>query len=169
MKVISNKVFSETYQILMMLNEETKLKIPNEVWSLLELNSDKSLYFDYDKDVELDKQPISRDTKALLISIYRDYLCDEESKKEINEVLVKNANERTSTNSATSPVNEDTSIINLINLKYESENISNNTSLSRNEDSKDLAIIEKRSFISKIFAKIKKLFKGQSVEEDNII
>ena len=37
------------------------------------------------------------------------------------------------------------------------------------EDMEDLAIIEKRSFISKIFAKIKKLFKGQSVEEDNII
>lgn len=163
MKVISNKVFSETYQILMMLNEETKLKIPSEVWSLLELNSDKSLYFEYNKDVELDKQPISRDTKALLISIYRDYLCDKKSKEEINEILVKNANERTSTNSVTNKVSEDTSIINLINLKYDSENI------SRNEENTDLAIIEKKSFVSKIFAKIKKLFKGQGVEEDNII
>ena len=163
MKVISNKVFSETYQILMMLNEETKLKIPSEVWSLLELNSDKSLYFDYNKDVELDKQPISRDTKALLISIYRDYLCDKKSKEEINEILVKNANERTSTNSVTNKVSEDTSIINLINLKYDSKNI------SRNEENTDLAIIEKKSFVSRIFAKIKKLFKGQGVEEDNII
>lgn len=154
---ISNKVFSESYQVLMMLNEKTKAKIPSEIWSLIELNSDKSLYFDYNKDVSLDKQPMSRETKALLISIYRDYLCDEQTKQEINAVLTKNANARYST------VGDETNIINLINIQYESKR------LDRKEESKDLAIIEKQSLISKIFAKIKKLFKGQGVEEDNII
>jgi hypothetical protein len=154
---ISNKVFSESYQVLDMLNEETKVKIPSEIWSLLELNSDKSLYFDYNKDVSLDKQPMSRETKALLISIYRDYLCDEQTKKEINATLTKNANSRSST------VGDETNIINLIDIKYANEG------LKAKEESKDLAIIEKQSLISKIFAKIKKLFKGQGVEEDNII
>lgn len=154
---ISNKVFSESYQVLMMLNEETKSKIPSEIWSLIELNSDKSLYFDYNKDVSLDKQPMCRETKALLISLYRDYLCDEQTKKEINAELTKNANARSST------VGDETNIINLINIQYESKR------LNSKEESKDLAIIEKQSLISKIFAKIKKLFKGQGVEEDNII
>ena len=153
---ISNKVFSESYQVLMMLNEKTKSKIPSDIWSLLELNSDKSLYFDYNKDVSLDKQPISRETKALLISIYRDYLCDEQTKQEINAALTKNANARSST------VGDETNIINLINIQYESKRLGK-------EESTDLAIIEKQSLISKIFAKIKKLFKGQGVEEDNII
>ncbi len=153
---ISNKVFSESYQVLMMLNEKTKSKIPSDIWSLLELNSDKSLYFDYNKDVSLDQQPISRETKALLISIYRDYLCDEQTKQEINAALTKNANARSST------VGDETNIINLINIQYESKRLGK-------EESTDLAIIEKQSLISKIFAKIKKLFKGQGVEEDNII
>ncbi len=153
---ISNKVFSESYQVLMMLNEKTKSKIPSDIWSLLELNSDKSLYFDYNKDVSLDQQPISRETKALLISIYRDYLCDEQTKQEINAALTKNANARSST------VGDETNIINLINIQYESKRLGK-------EESTDLAIIEKQSLISKIFAKIKKLFKRQGVEEDNII
>ena len=154
---ISNKVFSESYQVLNMLDEKTKLKIPSKIWSLLELNSDKSLYFDYNKDVSLEKQPMSRETRALLISIYRDYLCDEQTKKEINDVLTRNANARSST------VGDETNIINLIDIKYANEG------LKGKEESKDLAIIEKQSLISKIFAKIKKLFKGQGVEEDNII
>ena len=153
---ISNKVFSEAYQVLDMLNEKMKSKIPSDIWSLLELNSDKSLYFDYNKDVSLDQQPMSRETKALLISIYRDYLCDEQTKQEINAALTKNANARSST------VGDETNIINLINIQYESKRLGK-------EESTDLAIIEKQSLISKIFAKIKKLFKGQGVEEDNII
>ena len=153
---ISNKVFSEAYQVLDMLNEKTKARIPSNIWSLLELNSDKSLYFDYNKDVSLDQQPMSRETKALLISIYRDYLCDEQTKQEINAALTKNANARSST------VGDETNIINLINIQYESKRLGK-------EESTDLAIIEKQSLISKIFAKIKKLFKGQGVEEDNII
>ena len=153
---ISNKVFSEAYQVLDMLNEKMKSKIPSDIWSLLELNSDKSLYFDYNKDVSLDQQPMSRETKALLISIYRDYLCDEQTKQEINAALTKNANARSST------VGDETNIINLINIQYESKRLGK-------EESTDLAIIEKQSLISKIFAKIKKLFKGQKVEEDNII
>ena len=153
---ISNKVFSEAYQVLDMLNEKTKARIPSDIWSLLELNSDKSLYFDYNKDVSLDQQPMSRETKALLISIYRDYLCDEQTKQEINAALTKNANARSST------VGDETNIINLINIQYESKRLGK-------EESTDLAIIEKQSLISKIFAKIKKLFKGQGVEEDNII
>ncbi len=154
---ISNKVFSESYQVLSMLDEGTKEKIPSDIWSLLELNSDKSLYFDYNKDASLDKQPMSRETKALLISIYRDYLCDAQTKQEINAALTKNANSRCST------VGDETNIINLINIQYANEG------LKAKEESKDLAIIEKQSLISKIFAKIKKLFKGQKVEEDNII
>ncbi len=148
---ISNKVFSESYQVLNMLDEKTKLKIPSKIWSLLELNSDKSLYFNYNRDVSLDKQPMSRETKALLISIYRDYLCDEQTKKEINAELTKNANARSST------VGDETNIINLIDIQY------------ANTKAKDLVVIEKQSLISKIFAKIKRLFKRQGVEEDNII
>ena len=151
---ISTKVFSEAYQVLMMLDEKTKSKIPSEIWSLIELNSDKSLYFDYNKDVSLDKQPMSRETKALLISIYRDYLCDEQTKQEINAELTKNANARNTT------VGDETNIINLISIQYESQNLSNK---------KDLIVIENKSLISKIFAKIKKLFKREKVGEDNII
>ena len=99
---------------------------------------------------------MSGDTKALLISIYRDYLCDEQTKQEITAALTKNANARSST------VGDETNIINLINIQYESKRLGK-------EESTDLAIIEKQSLISKIFAKIKKLFKGQGIEEDNRI
>ncbi len=169
MKVISNKVFSECYQILMMLDEETKAKIPSSIWSLLELNSDKNLYFDYNEAVSLEQQPIERETKTLLISIYRDYLCDEEIKQVINEMLSKNtkseiSSETTSIQKDSSQlekvnliVSDETSIIDLINLKYEST------------AKKELVVIENKSLISKIFAKIKKLFKRQKVGEDNII
>ena len=100
---------------------------------------------------------MSRETKALLISIYRDYLCDAQTKQEINAALTKNANSRCST------VGDETNIINLIGIQYQIQG------LDRKEKNTDLVIVEKKSLISKIFDKIKKLFKRQEVEEDNII
>lgn len=68
------KAFTEVYTILSYLDEEEYNKIPHDVLETISQNRDKSYQYELLEDIELRKQPMLPETKAILFNIFRDYL-----------------------------------------------------------------------------------------------
>ena len=87
-------VYAEVYTILQELNEEEYNKIPPEVVKAIKLNRNEEYEYELDDELELKKQPILPETKAILFNLFRDYLATPEQKAKIirmqNEARQKN-------------------------------------------------------------------------------
>ena len=86
--------YTEVYTILQELNEEEYNKIPPEVIETIEANRNEEYEYELDDELELKKQPILPETKAILFNLFRDYLATPEQKAKIirmqNEARQKN-------------------------------------------------------------------------------
>ncbi len=139
--------YTEVYEILSCLNEEEYSKIPEELIEVFEEN--RNLDYDYEVNEEQDliKQPMLRETKAILLNIFRDYLATPEQSQRIKqwmqadrEYLEKQKREKYRTNIFENKI------------KKNEDNANNfNTNLP--------ATIKKQSILQKIINKIKKIFK----------
>jgi len=75
--VYDGKVYTEVYEIINMLSEKEKAKIPEKWYQLIETKRDKDYKFDArDEDITL-----LPDTEKILSVIYTDYLVSEEERK----------------------------------------------------------------------------------------
>ena len=87
-------VYAEVYTILQELNEEEYNKIPPEVVKAIKLNRNEEYEYELDDELELKKQPMLSETKAILFNLFRDYLATPEQKAKIirmqNEARQKN-------------------------------------------------------------------------------
>lgn len=87
-------VYAEVYTILQELNEEEYNKIPPEVVKAIKLNRNEEYEYELDDELELKKQPMLPETKAILFNLFRDYLATPEQKAKIirmqNEARQKN-------------------------------------------------------------------------------
>ncbi len=107
--------------------------------------------FNYDENVELRKQKLLKETRAILFNIFRDYLSTSKQK----EIIIRMQKEERN------KLNEQNK------LKYNVDNIFNtNTNhntleneISTNEEVISLIKIEKEKFIVKILNKIQLFFK----------
>lgn len=77
------KAYTEVYKILQNLDDEELKKIPPIVIKTIKNNMDKEYEFELDEDLELEKQPLLPQTKAILFNIFRDYLATSEQKQKI--------------------------------------------------------------------------------------
>ena len=84
-----NKRLVEVETILKKLDENYINKIPTEIWDFIEKNKDDQYIFFYDDNIELSNQNLNIDTIAILSYINMEYLLDEKSKKEVEEMLIK--------------------------------------------------------------------------------
>lgn len=84
-----NKRLVEVETILKKLDENYINKIPTEIWDFIEKNKDDQYTFFYDDNIELLNQNLNIDTIAILSYINMQYLLDEKSKKEVEEILIK--------------------------------------------------------------------------------
>lgn len=84
-----NKRLVEVETILKKLDENYINKIPTEIWDFIEKNKDDQYIFFYDDNIELSNQNLNIDTIAILSYINMEYLLDEKSKKEVEEILIK--------------------------------------------------------------------------------
>lgn len=84
-----NKRLVEVETILKKLDENYINKIPTEIWDFIEKNKDDKYTFFYDDNIELSNQNLNIDTIAILSYINMEYLLDEKSKKEVEEILIK--------------------------------------------------------------------------------
>lgn len=86
--------YTEVYRILQELNEEEYSKIPPEVIETIEANKNEDYEYELDDELELKKQPMLPETKAILFNLFRDYLATPEQKAKIirmqNEARQKN-------------------------------------------------------------------------------
>lgn len=145
-----NKRLCEVEYILNKLEKPYKNKIPEEIWDFINDNKDKNYIYNYDDNKKIIDNNIHIDTIAILTYINIKYLLNDEQEKIINKELQ----------------NDNLIFENKIRKKYNPDNIFKNVETKKNniESStitKETSIIEykEKTFIQKIFDKIRKVFR----------
>ena len=139
--------YTEVYEILSCLNNEEYLKIPEELIEVFEENRNLEYEYEINDEQDLSKQPMLKETKAILLNVFRDYLATPEQNQKIKQwlqadrVYLENQKQKQYNNN----VFEN-------NKKYEKIN---------NEESKTIlpVVIKKQSIFYRIINKLKSFFK----------
>ena len=141
-----NKRLVEVETILKKLDENYINKIPTEIWDFIEKNKDDQYTFFYDDNIELLNQNLNIDTIAILSYINMQYLLDEKSKKEVDEILIK-----------------DGAFLEQQKMKkYNPENIFKNKENIENKGERDVSMIEvkeKYKWYQKIISFFRKMWR----------
>ena len=80
-----SNAFTEVYTILNYLEDEEYEKIPSDVIEVIEKNRNKDYFYEIE-ELDLKKQPMMKETKAILFNIFRDYLSTMEQKEKIIKI-----------------------------------------------------------------------------------
>ena len=91
--MISNtyaKAYTEVYEILNYLDEEELSKIPQEKIEFYKENRDKEYKFQINPTMNLDRQNFLRETYAIIISLFRDYIATDNQKVGLDKLLMDN-------------------------------------------------------------------------------
>lgn len=83
-------IYSELYELIELLNENDRNKIPNEIIKNIEDNRDKEYtkkYISYDT---INENEVNEKTIALFTKLFLDYIATESEKNEIYEILGEN-------------------------------------------------------------------------------
>lgn len=75
--------FTEVYEILRHLEETEYKKIPNKVIDAIFKNRNTQYFYKLEENVELRKQRMLPETKAILFNLFRNYLSTPEQKEKI--------------------------------------------------------------------------------------
>lgn len=139
---IYRNAFKEVYDILQNTEDELVEKIPDRFINFIKENMNVDYKINIRKDIEIDKQKLLKETEAILSLIYRSYWATNEEKKEfaIKDEQEHNENEKRK--------KEEYQGKDIYEIFEKRKNI-NKVTL----DNK-LMVIEKESFIKKIFNKI---------------
>ncbi len=79
------KAFTEVYEILNYLDDESYNKIPKNIIKAIEENRDMEYEYFIDESILFIEQEMLDETKAILFNLYKDYLTTIERKKKIIE------------------------------------------------------------------------------------
>ena len=141
----SNSLY-QISEILKYIAPNLKARIPKKIISYIEINKSKDYSWNIDKTVPLEKQELLPTTKEILTVLYKDYICTDIERIELEKTL--NENEVNYQNELREKYNPD----NLFrNKQKEVENVKTDT---------ENILIEpyKESFLKKIISKIKLFF-----------
>ena len=75
--------FKEVYEILKSTENELLAKIPTKFINFIKNNMNENYKTNIQQDVDIDKQPLSKETEAILSLIYRSYWATDEEKQEL--------------------------------------------------------------------------------------
>lgn len=142
----------EVDEVLHHLSAQNFNKIPKEIIKIINENKDKNYKWFYDENLTLEQQNLSRDAIVILSWINTEYLLNSEQKYFLNQMHRKN--EKIAEVKKIKKYNP-----NDVFNKLDHERISKNKS----EASTQLISVKNKSFIQKIFDKIKSLFKFEKV------
>ena len=99
----------------------------------------------YDKNLSLDKQNILKETKVIIVSLFRDYFATEAQKAKLEKILVYNEE-----------------ILDGYNReKYSYDNIFKNNKKENVTEKTELPVVVKENFFIKLWRKFKGLFVGK--------
>lgn len=139
--------YSEVYEILNLLEDEYKERVPKKVIEFFEEEMDKEYSPIIDVNIPLDKQNLKRETMVLLAILNLNYWCDsEEEKQEILNGFAENEKlKQLAEKELAEKYNPD-------NLFKKRENFETTTEVSMIE-------YKEPNFIKKLLNKIKSFFK----------
>ncbi len=72
----------EINEILKYMSDDILSRIPNDVKTYFFNIASKDYIFRYDENKSLEEQRIQKETKEMLLIIYKDYVCNEQEKRE---------------------------------------------------------------------------------------
>ena len=75
--------YSEVLEILKNISKEDYEKLPSEKIDLFEKNANKNYNFQYDTNLTLDEQNVSKRAKAIIAILFRDYWATPEQREKI--------------------------------------------------------------------------------------
>lgn len=75
--------YSEVLEILKNISKEDYEKVPSEKIDLFEKNDNKNYNFQYDTNLTLDEQNVSKRAKAIIAILFRDYWATPEQREKI--------------------------------------------------------------------------------------
>ncbi|MGN1330151.1 MAG: hypothetical protein ACI4VN_02290 [Clostridia bacterium] len=84
------KAYKEVLEIISQFPNEEYKKIPREKIQFYKNNVDRDYEFEIDPEIDLEKQKISQEANAIIISLYRDYFITDEQRKRLDIVLKQN-------------------------------------------------------------------------------
>ena len=139
--------YSEVYEILNLLEEEYREKVPENIRNFFEEERLKDYKPQIDTNVSLIEQNLKRETIVLLAVLNLNYWCaTPEEKQEILNEFDKNENEKKELLEKYNPDNLFTKKKNNVNQELIQENT-------------ELIIYKETNFVTRILNKIKQLFK----------
>ena len=143
----SSLAYSEVYEILNLLEDEYKNRVPEKVIEFFERERDENYNPIIEIDVPLDKQNLKRETMVLLAILNMNYWCDNEDEK---QEMLNSFNE----NEASKKLKEKE-----LAEKYNPNNLFKKNEI--HEVIEEVAMVEYKepNFIQKIISKIKSLFR----------
>ena len=143
----SSLAYSEVYEILNLLEDEYKNRVPKKVIEFFERERDEKYNPIIEIDVPLDKQNLKRETMVLLAILNMNYWCDNADEK---QEMLNSFNE----NEASKKIKEKE-----LAEKYNPDNLFKKNEI--HEVIEEVAMVEYKepNFIQKIISKIKSLFR----------
>ena len=84
------RAYTEVIEIIKYFPNEEYAKIPLEKINYYKENMDKDYNFQIDPNIELEKQNISREANAILVTLFNDYFATDRQKEILNNLLKQN-------------------------------------------------------------------------------
>ena len=84
------KAYTEVIEIIKYFPKEEYDKIPLEKINYYKENMDKNYNFQIDPNIELEKQNISKEANAILVTLFNDYFATDRQKEVLNNLLKQN-------------------------------------------------------------------------------
>lgn len=137
MNEVYTKALTEVDEVLNYLDVKLLNKIPETFKNFIKNSKNKMYKYQYNKEKPLYEQELSKEAKAIISLIYRDYICDSQEKNQLVQEEKNNTQ-------------------NEFKVK-EIETIKNDIKT----ETKAIAIIEKESFWKKVINKMKKILRGK--------
>ena len=138
------------------LDEEDLSKIPEKQIEYLKKNANQQYNYGVDESKELEEQNITKEAKAIIISLYKKYFTTNEQKKNIDEILTildKQKNVKKISNTGFNSLEE------ALNHTNETKRVDKDmSSENTNVESNEKALVKSESMWRKILNKILKIF-----------
>ena len=144
------RAYTEVIEIIKYFPNEEYAKIPLEKINYYKENMDKDYNFKINPNIELEKQNISRESNAILVTLFNDYFATDRQKEILNNLLKQNQQ-------ILEELKQEK--YNPSNLFMQSKTQQQNTVTIQEDNSENSLIGIKENFFTKFINFIKNIFK----------
>lgn len=144
------RAYTEVIEIIKYFPNEEYAKIPLEKINYYKENMDKDYNFKINPNIELEKQNISREANAILVTLFNDYFATDRQKEILNNLLKQNQQ-------ILEELKQEK--YNPSNLFMQSKTQQQNTVTIQEDNSENSLIGIKENFFTKFINFIKNMFK----------